>query len=102
MPSLETFLAGAVTMGFLVAGAFFFRFWLRTRETLFAMFGISFVLLAANQIVVHQAGLPEQELFWAYVLRVLAYLLLIVAIAAKNLEQSRSKLSVPPPLAVDD
>jgi hypothetical protein len=32
---LIDFLSGAVTMGFVIAGLFFLRFWKRTRERLF-------------------------------------------------------------------
>ncbi len=87
MEQAEAFLSGMVTMGFLLSGLFFFRFWSRTRDRLFALFGIAFWLMAANQVVSHAFGFPEQQLFWAYLLRVIAYLLLIAGIVAKNLEQ---------------
>jgi hypothetical protein len=96
MQQLETFLSGLNTMGFIVAAVFFFRFWSRTRERLFAIFGLSFFLLAATHVVTHALGLPEQELFWAYVLRVIAFSLLIAAIVGKNLEQGRSDISTMP------
>ena len=38
-PTLVGFLAGAVTLGFFVASAFFLRFWRRTRDRLFLAFG---------------------------------------------------------------
>ncbi len=97
MNGLENLISGLTTMGFLVAGVFFFRFWSRTREMLFAIFGLSFFLLVANQLVTHAFGLPEQELFWAYLLRVIAFLLLIAAIVTKNLQQRRSDNSILPP-----
>ena len=89
MQETETFLSGMVTMGFVMSGLFFFRFWLRTSDRLFALFGIAFWLMAANQVISHVQGLPEHQLFWAYLLRIIAYLLLIAGIVAKNLEQRR-------------
>ena len=93
MRDLEIFLSGLTTMGFAVTSVFFFRFWSKTRDRLFAMFGIAFFLMAASQVVTHIFGLPEQELFWAYLLRIVAFLLLIAGIVAKNLEQSRPDVS---------
>ena len=38
---LIDFLSGAVTMGFVIAGLFFLRFWKRTREGLFIAFAFA-------------------------------------------------------------
>jgi hypothetical protein len=89
MEKTASFLFGMVTMGFVLAGLFFFRFWARTNDRLFALFGIAFWLMAANQAVSHLMGVPEEQLFWAYILRIIAFLLLIAGIVAKNLEQRR-------------
>ena len=43
---LVDYLAGAVTLGFFVAAAFFLRFWRRTHDRLFLAFAAAFVLLA--------------------------------------------------------
>lgn len=84
MAGLSGFLAGMVTMGFLMAAVFFLRFWWRTRDLLFATFGAAFLLLAVNQAVVALALLPREEQPNAYLLRLLAFGLLIVAIIRKN------------------
>jgi hypothetical protein len=84
MSALASFLAGMITMGFLVAAVFFVRFWWRTRDGLFATFGAAFLLLAVNQAVVALALLPREEQPYAYLLRLLAFGLLIVAIIRKN------------------
>jgi hypothetical protein len=81
---MSGFLAGMITMGFLLAGLFFFRFWWRTQDFLFVAFGCAFVLLAINQAVVALALVPREEQPYVYVLRLLAFGLLIVAIIAKN------------------
>ena len=81
---MASVLAGMITMGFLLAALFFFRFWRRTRDLLFATFGAAFVLLALNQAVVALALLPREEQPYAYLLRLVAFGLLIVAIIRKN------------------
>ena len=81
---MASVLAGMITMGFLLAALFFFRFWRRTRDLLFATFGTAFLLLALNQAVVALALLPREEQPYAYLLRLVAFGLLIVAIIRKN------------------
>ena len=51
MREAETFMSGMVTMGLIIAGVFFFRFWSRTQDRLFALFGIAFWLMAAPPLV---------------------------------------------------
>ena len=76
--------SGAITMGYLVAGLFFLRFWFRTRDGLFAAFAAAFWLLALNQAVTALSGVPREELSWVYLLRVAAFSLIIVAVVRKN------------------
>lgn len=89
MAGVETFMAGMVMMGFMVAGLFFFRFWSRTGDRLFAIFGVAFFLMAVNEVFVDVTS-PTNEVVFAYVLRIIAYLMLIVGIAAKNLEERKT------------
>jgi hypothetical protein len=87
MQDVAVFLGGMATMGFLLAGLFFFRFWVRTKDSLFAKFGIAFWLLAANQAFINVSGIPREDLSWAYILRILAFAMLIYGIVGKNLSQ---------------
>ena len=48
---MRDFLSGAISMGFLVSGLFFLRFWSRTRDPLFAAFAAAFAMLASNQLL---------------------------------------------------
>jgi len=84
------FISGLVTMGFLVAGLFFLRFWKRTHDRLFAAFAGAFWLLAANQGMVTLIDAPREELSWVYLLRVAAFSLIIYAIISKNIETRKS------------
>ena len=78
------FISGLITMGFLVSGLFFMRFWMRTRDGLFAAFAAAFWLLALNQGLLALSNLPIEERSWIYLLRLAAFIIIIVAIAVKN------------------
>jgi len=78
------FIAGVLTMGYIVAGIFFLRFWRDSRDRLFAMFGAAFFILAVHRIGLEFCnGLTERTTAW-YFVRLLAFLLIIVAIFDKN------------------
>jgi hypothetical protein len=81
---LYAFLSGAVTLGFLVAALFFVRFWRRTRDALFGAFAAAFLLLGLNQALLVVGRVPVEERSWLYLLRLAAFLIIIVAIANKN------------------
>lgn len=85
MPSTTAFMSGLVTMGFLAAGLFFFRFWRRTGDSLFAAFAGAFVLLAVNQALAQLIELGREETGWVWLLRLFAFILIIIAIVNKNL-----------------
>ncbi len=83
------FVSGIVTMGFVVAGLFFLRFWHRTGDALFAAFAAAFFLLAANQALGQLIDLGREELSWVWLVRVAAFSLIIIAIVRKNVKAKR-------------
>jgi hypothetical protein len=83
--TLFDFLAGAVTMGFFVCGLFFWQFRRRTGDALFLWFAIAFWLLALGQALLALTGIPVEERSWIYLIRLAAFLMIIVAILRKNL-----------------
>lgn len=78
------FLAGAVTLGYIVAAAFFLRFWRRTADRLFLAFAAAFVLFALNQALAYAFTVVLEPASLVYALRVLGFLLIIWAIVDKN------------------
>jgi hypothetical protein len=84
MDTLIPFLSGAIAAGFLVAGLFFLRFWKRTRDGLFAAFAVAFWLLGLNQALLAFSNVPAEERTWLYLLRLAAFVLILVAIWRKN------------------
>ena len=87
--TLLDFLSGAITMGFVVCGLFFLRFWLRMKDSLFLWFAIAFWLLALGQALLALTGIPVEERSWLYLIRLAAFLLIIVAILRKNIGAKR-------------
>jgi hypothetical protein len=79
------FFSGVIAMGFAVCAVFFLRFWRRTRDSLFLVFSIAFLLLALNQALTSWLGLPLEERSWLYLLRLAAFLIIIGAIVCKNI-----------------
>lgn len=82
--SLNHFLWGALSMGSLTAGLFFFQFWRGSRDRLFLFFGAAFSVLAANWIGLATVHPTVETRHWVYVLRLIAFGLIIVGIVDKN------------------
>ena len=81
---IYAFLSGAVTLGFAVIGLFFLRFWRRTGDGLFLAFSVAFWLLGLNQALLVLANVRDEERSWLYLLRLLAFALILLAIWMKN------------------
>ena len=79
-----SFLFGVVTAGYLACGLFFLRFWSRSRDVLFLAFAAAFWLLALNSSLVMLVPELEGDRVWFYLLRILAFLLIALAIVRKN------------------
>ncbi|TFI58324.1 hypothetical protein E2493_10070 [Sphingomonas parva] len=85
--TLLNFLAGAITFGFLLAALYFARFWRRTGDPLFRSFAAAFGLLGLGQALLALANVPVEERSWIYLIRLLAFALIIAAIVRKNRPQ---------------
>jgi uncharacterized membrane protein YqgA involved in biofilm formation len=81
---VRLFVLGMLVMGDLIAAMFFLRFWHRTRDQLFQAFGLAFIILTVERglLAYHTSG-TEPE--WVYFLRLFAFVLILAAIAGKNL-----------------
>lgn len=82
--STVLFVAGAMSAGYAMAGLFFLRFWWRTRDRLFAAFAIAFWLMALNQAAAGFSRVVHAENSAAYLLRLAAFALIILAVLSKN------------------
>ena len=81
---MNEFISGMIMMGYIVAGIFFLRFWRDTRDRLFAMFGAAFFVLAVARAGLQLDGaVHERSTIW-YFVRLLAFLIILIAIVDKN------------------
>ena len=81
---MTQFMSGAIMMACFVAGLFFFRFWRESRDRLFAIFAVAFWVLGANRIGFIFVDEAEEARTLLYVVRLLAFLLILAAIIDKN------------------
>lgn len=82
-------LYGVAIAGFAIAGLFFLRFWRRTGDSLFLIFCTAFWLLGLNQAIIALGNIPAEESSWVYLLRLVAFLLIIWAIVIKNMHDPK-------------
>jgi uncharacterized membrane protein YcjF (UPF0283 family) len=80
---LYEFMLGSLVMGCFVTTLFFLRFWRKTRDRLFAIFAVAFLLLGTNWLLL---AFTEQDEIntWYYAVRLLAFVLILFAIIDKN------------------
>ena len=80
---MNQMLMGAIAFASFVAGLFFFRYWRSTRDSFFLFFALSFWIEAGNRIALALLVASELEPVF-YMLRIVAYGLIVVAILQKN------------------
>ena len=78
------FISGLLVMSYAVAALFFARFWRDTHDRLFAWFAASFGLLAFQRAGLAMAVASGSPTTIYYVLRLVAFLLIVAAIVDKN------------------
>jgi hypothetical protein len=89
MMMAATFMAGAIVAGFAVAGLFFLKFWRRTHDELFLAFTGAFWLLGLGQALLTFSHVPLEERSSLNLLRLAAFVLILVAIWSKNRAPNR-------------
>jgi hypothetical protein len=87
--SLNVMLLGAIAMACLVAGMFFLRFWQQTRDRFFAFFAASFLVEAANRAALAVSPQPNDGTPVFYSIRLLSFLMILLAIVDKNRSAAR-------------
>lgn len=77
-------LSGMLVMAYVVIALFFVRFYLRTKDRLHGIFAVSFGILSLQRLILSVAGAWSENSVGLYGLRLIAFVLLIVAIVDKN------------------
>lgn len=85
---MDLMLLGAIAMASLVAGLFFVRFWRETGDRLFLYFASSFLIEGVNRAALGLSRDPDEGEPFFYFVRLLSFLLILIAIVQKNLGRS--------------
>ena len=88
MPDLVT---GMIAMASLIIGLFFLRFWRNTRDRFFLYFALSFGIEGVHRVVTTLTYDEHEDSPLHYLVRLLAYGLILWAILEKNLPSRRDK-----------
>lgn len=81
---IEGFLLGVIVTTSLTASLFFLKFWKQTRDVLFLGFAAAFLIEGINRTLRLFAENPAEASPSIYIVRGLAFLLLLGAIMYKN------------------
>lgn len=75
---------GAVVMACAVIGGMFLRFWSKSLDRLFVYFAAAFWLFGVNHLILALTDRGSEIRPYIYLIRLAAFVLIIVAIAEKN------------------
>jgi hypothetical protein len=81
-------LTGGIATASLLAGLFFLRYWRSTRDPFFLLFAIAFWIEGAHRFILNHYIGPNEDSPLYYLVRIVAYGLIIAAIVMKNRRSS--------------
>jgi hypothetical protein len=82
---VELLLLGGIAIASLLAGLFFLRFWKNTGDRFFLFFALSFFIEGLNRAALGLTANPNEDQPFFYFVRFLSFVLILIAIAHKNL-----------------
>jgi uncharacterized membrane protein HdeD (DUF308 family) len=88
---IEGFLLGVIVTASLTAAGFFWRFYRQTRDKLFFAFAAAFAIEGINRMAFLLVDKPSEGSPIIYMVRLVAFLLILGAIVAKNRDTSSGK-----------
>lgn len=90
MDAWNRLLLGAIAMAFLISGLFFLRFWREGRDRFFLLFALALFVEGVNRFALGLSARPSEGVAGIYLIRLLSFLLILVAIIDKNRSARRS------------
>lgn len=87
---MDDFILGAIATAAAVAALIFLRYFRRTRDPFFLFFAASFALESFGRILSVLIPAFDDDNSGIYILRLVAYCLILLAIAVKNLPAQRN------------
>ena len=76
----------------LVIALFFFRYWQQTRDRLFLIFAAGFLTFAVSRLILAFLDETDEGRVFVYMLRLLAFTLILAAIIDKNRSRAADAL----------
>lgn len=86
---MHAILIGGIATSALVIGLFFFRFWRSTRDRFFLFFALAFWIEGAHRFAIYEIVGQDEASPLYYLIRLVAYGLIIAAIVDKNRNKGR-------------
>jgi uncharacterized membrane protein HdeD (DUF308 family) len=86
--TINALFSGGIATASIVAALFFLRFWRSSRDAFFLYFALSFLIEGVNRFVLYLTVGPNEDAPLYYVIRLIAYGLIVVAIVRKNRERT--------------
>ncbi|MEP7010340.1 MAG: DUF5985 family protein [Acidobacteriota bacterium] len=81
---MSQILSGASAAVCLFIGIFFLRFWRTSRDRLFLVFAVAFGVFSLHWALLGLADVPNESRHYFYLLRLLAFVLIIGGVIDKN------------------
>jgi len=81
---MQDFLDGATALACCAIALFFLRFWRDTHDRLFGILALAFLVFAINRVVLTALQDGDEARTLVYVVRLLAFALIAIAIVDKN------------------
>lgn len=82
------FISGTLMVLSLIAALFFWRSWRRSGDRFFLIFAFAFALLGVERLMLGVLNLPEAPNLSIYIIRLIGFVLIIIAIVEKNWAKS--------------
>lgn len=87
---MNQLLIGAIAMACFTISLFFLRFWRKTGDRFFSFFALAFFVEGMNRAILGLTTVPSEAEPFFYIIRLLSFLLILIAIVDKNRASGRS------------
>ena len=91
--NVNAVMLGAIAMASLVAAMFFLRFWKNTHDRFFLFFAVAFFIETLNRAALGLTTVSKEQEPFFYLVRLVAFGLIIAAIVDKNRAEQLPKQS---------
>lgn len=81
---IQAFLNGVIATASVASGVFFLRYWRDSRDSLFMAFALAFLIEGLNRATVLLVDHPNEGTPRIYIVRCIAFLIILGGIANKN------------------